>query len=90
MEVQVVGELGRRVHLRTGHNVIYLAVRPVTAQHPRADGRELIRLVWARLPEIEQLMPDLFGPVRTHLDDGAGPWFRRSPTEFGTVVVGAK
>ncbi|MGI5128053.1 NUDIX domain-containing protein [Pseudonocardia sp. CA-107938] len=69
VEIQVVGEIGRRVHPRTGQVLIYLAARPSGSLTPRADGRELITLRWVRWHEIDQLMPDLFAPVRVHLLD---------------------
>ena len=67
IEVMIVGELGRRVHPRTGRTVIYLVARPVGEPHPRADGRELTTVKWAEPTEVELLMPDLFEAVRSHL-----------------------
>ncbi|MFC4950131.1 hypothetical protein [Pseudonocardia sp. GCM10023141] len=52
--------------------MIYLACTPQTGTAPVLDRRELIALRWTRLPDVAALMPDLFDPVRDHLDGRLG------------------
>lgn len=61
-------EIGRRVHPATGRTMIYLACRPVgrTDVHV-GDPAELAEVRWARLAEVEQLLPGLYEPVWRHL-----------------------
>ncbi|MEV1291243.1 NUDIX hydrolase [Pseudonocardia sp. NPDC049635] len=68
--VDVVAEIGRRRHPRTGRLLIYVACRPVDDQDPVAAPDELVEVRWVSPVELDELMPDLFGPVRDHL--GAG------------------
>jgi 8-oxo-dGTP diphosphatase len=68
LEVRVGGELGRRVHPRTGRTVVYMAASPVnTAEPVVGDPAELTEVRWASTAEAARLMPDMFGKVRTWL-----------------------
>lgn len=60
-------EIGRRVHPATERAMIYLACRPVDLTEPVADGDELARVRWVSIAEAEQLLPDLYEPVRLYL-----------------------
>lgn len=72
IRVTVHGELGRRIHPRTGRNMLYLACTPAGTTVAIPDRRELITLRWMRLPDVAAHMPDLFEPVRDHLDGRLG------------------
>lgn len=62
-------EIGRRVHPRSRRTIIYLACTPTEGTDVFVgDTDELADVRWvAGLDEIDQLMPDLFLPVREHL-----------------------
>lgn len=61
--------IGQRTHPATGQAISYLACTPSddgTAARVAAPD-ELVEVRWLGLDEVEELMPDLFGPIRTHL-----------------------
>jgi len=62
--------LGRRIHPRTGRVMVYLTA---TADDPEAepqvlDADDLDAVEWVRLDEVRQRMPDMYAPVREHLE----------------------
>jgi 8-oxo-dGTP diphosphatase len=60
--------IGERDHPATGRHMIYLAARPVrSASVFVADEAELAEVRWANLAEADELLPDMFGPVRDYL-----------------------
>jgi ADP-ribose pyrophosphatase YjhB (NUDIX family) len=62
------GEIGRCPHPATGRMIIYLACSPTGDTDPAvAASREVAEVRWASLDELDQLMPDLYGPAREHL-----------------------
>jgi 8-oxo-dGTP diphosphatase len=69
LQVQAGSEIGRRVHPVTNRWIVYLAC---TATSDPSDAatvvcRELSEVRWLGLAELDQLMPDVFLPVREHL-----------------------
>jgi 8-oxo-dGTP pyrophosphatase MutT (NUDIX family)/transcriptional regulator with XRE-family HTH domain len=68
LRVEVGAYLGERVHPATGAHMIYYAAKPThgTDVHVGDEG-ELAEVRWVTLSEAEQLMPDMFAPVRRHL-----------------------
>ncbi|ANY10696.1 NUDIX hydrolase [Pseudonocardia sp. HH130630-07] len=64
-------EIARRVHPVTGRDMIYLDCPTTTAATAAAtaavSARELVDVRWVDLDELDELMPDLHAPVRTHL-----------------------
>jgi 8-oxo-dGTP pyrophosphatase MutT (NUDIX family)/transcriptional regulator with XRE-family HTH domain len=64
------GELiGERDHPATGRHLIYMAARPVrgATRVIVGDEAELAEVRWVSLAEAEELLPDMFGPVREYL-----------------------
>lgn len=69
MHVTVDDVIGQRHHAVTGAHVVHLACGPST--DPTAEvvaPGEPVEVRWAELAEVELLMPDVYGPVREHLD----------------------
>lgn len=76
IEVTARAELGRRVHPRTGRLLVYIecaTVAPEAAAVRSPD--ELVELRWVEVPELDRLMPDLFGPVRDRLRERRCPGY---------------
>lgn len=70
LPVRITGEVGRRVHPRTGRTMVYLAAVPSSPDRTDVyvgDADELAAVRWASLSEAEQLLPGLYEPVRAHL-----------------------
>ena len=68
--VKVSHSIGERnPHPVTGRHMIYLAARPYqgTDVH-NGDEAELAEVRWVTLAELSELMPDMFQPVRDHLE----------------------
>lgn len=63
-------ELGRRRHPTSGHEMIYVACRPADpADDPVVNAPcELVEVQWLRRADATDRMPDLYGPVRVHLE----------------------
>jgi 8-oxo-dGTP pyrophosphatase MutT (NUDIX family) len=59
--------LGRRIHPRTGRTMIYVTASvddgPLTVLDDDLDGAE-----WMSLDSVRNVMPDMFSPVREHLE----------------------
>ena len=64
-----VQEIGRRVHPKTGRTMIYLACSPTQGTNIFVgDPEELAEVRWvASLAEADELLPNMFEPVRKHL-----------------------
>lgn len=61
-------EIGRRVHPHTGRTMIYLACAPTGSTNAIVgDEDELAEVRWLSLPEVDDLLPGLFAPVRDYL-----------------------
>ena len=68
LAVKVSHVIGERQHPRTGRHMIYLAARPYHGTDVRnGDPAELAEVRWATLADADELLPDMFGPVRAHL-----------------------
>jgi excisionase family DNA binding protein len=61
--------IGQRVHPQTGSHMVYVAAIPATRNREIfvGDEIELAEVAWLTLEEVDQLMPDMFAPVRQHL-----------------------
>jgi 8-oxo-dGTP pyrophosphatase MutT (NUDIX family) len=62
--------IGERVHPRTSRHMVYVAATPAGRNRSVwvGDPDELAEVRWLTLAEVDELMPDVFPPVRTHLD----------------------
>lgn len=69
------GELiGSRDHPRTHRVIIYMAARPVRGTKVFVgDESELAEVRWVNLAEADELMPDMFAPVRSYLERALSP-----------------
>jgi len=68
LQVAVRELLGERVHPVTGRTIIYLACDPtcgVEVQATAAD--ELAEVRWLSAAETEELLPDMYPPLRTYV-----------------------
>ena len=72
--VTVGSAVGERVHPKTGRSMIYIAAQPAhgTSIHV-GDEAELAEVRWVSLAELDELMPDAFGPVRAYLEQALSP-----------------
>lgn len=60
--------IGRRVHPATGRTMIYMSAQPTHgADVFVGDEHELAEVRWVGLDELDELMPDMFDPVREYL-----------------------
>lgn len=61
--------IGRRVHPKTHRTMIYLACQPTHGTEVYVgDTDELAQVRWVpTLDELDELLPGMFEPVRTHL-----------------------
>jgi 8-oxo-dGTP pyrophosphatase MutT (NUDIX family) len=79
--VTVSQTIGERIHPKTGKHMVYLAARPATRSRDVfvGDEDELAEVRWATLDEVDEMMPDMFAPVRAHLQRVmTGPARRRA------------
>ncbi len=62
--------IGERVHPRTSRHMVYVAATPAgrNRQVWVGDPDELAEVRWITLAEADELMPDMFPPVRKHLE----------------------
>ena len=61
--------LGRRIHPRTGRVMVYITATASSDAEPRVlDTEDLDAVEWASLDEVRQRMPDIYPPVREHLE----------------------
>lgn len=70
LEVRTGQLIGERDHPATGRHMIYLAAKPAARSTKVAivsDQAELAEVRWASLADAEELLPDMFGPVRDYL-----------------------
>jgi 8-oxo-dGTP pyrophosphatase MutT (NUDIX family) len=62
------GEIGQRVHPKTGRTMIYMPCAPVGSTHVSVgDKEELEDVRWVSLTEAEELLPGLYEPVLVYL-----------------------
>jgi 8-oxo-dGTP diphosphatase len=75
LAVQSVAVLGGRVHPRTARHMIYLICQPEDDRMvPAVDETDvdLDRAEWAGLDTVRDRMPDMFAPVKAHLEATLG------------------
>jgi 8-oxo-dGTP diphosphatase len=79
LAVKTVAVLGSRVHPRTARHMVYLACQPEkevntdrTAPEVGADDADLDRAEWAGLDTVRDRMPDMYEPVKAHLEATLG------------------
>ena len=70
IEIKPVLLFGRRIHPRTSRTMVYLAADAVDeATEPRVlDNEDLDAVEWASLDAVRERMPDMYPPVREHLE----------------------
>lgn len=68
IQVAVQYVLGRRLHPRTGHLMVYLAARPVGGDLGLGTPEDLDVVKWAAVAETREMMPDMFEAARAYLD----------------------
>lgn len=71
-EVRVIasaaGEIGQRVHPKTGRTMIYIPCAPVSSTSVAVGDKEELKAVrWVSLAEAEELLPGLWQPVLVYL-----------------------
>lgn len=61
--------IGERIHPKTGKHLVYVAATPATRSRDVfvGDEEELAEVRWLTLADADDLMPDMFAPVRDHL-----------------------
>ena len=75
LEIEAGDIIGDRVHPQTGRTMIYIAGHPVRGTEVFVgDEAELAEVKWISLDEAYDLLPDMFGPVRTHLENTLSAW----------------
>jgi 8-oxo-dGTP diphosphatase len=68
LKVHVGEKIGERVHPKTGRLMIYMAARPTHGTEVVVGNPvELTAVDWVSLAKADELMADMFGPVREHL-----------------------
>ena len=70
VEIKPVLLFGRRIHPRTSRTMVYLAAEAVNEDvEPQVlDTADLDAVEWASLDEVRERMPDMYPPVREHLE----------------------
>jgi 8-oxo-dGTP diphosphatase len=70
IEIKPVLLFGRRIHPRTSRTTVYLAAEPVDeATAPQVlDTEDLDAVEWASLEDARERMPDMYQPIREHLE----------------------
>lgn len=70
VEIKPVLLFGRRIHPRTSRTMVYLAAEAVDeGTEPKVlDTADLDAVEWASLDAVRERMPDMYPPVREHLE----------------------
>jgi hypothetical protein len=62
-------EIGHRTHPVTGQQLTYIACTSTAGLDARAAAPDqLVEARWLDPSQVEELKPDLFNPVREHID----------------------
>lgn len=62
--------IGRRTHPVTDQLITYVACEPSADTQETVTARNgLVEVCWLRLDQVEERMPDLYAPVRDHIDE---------------------
>jgi 8-oxo-dGTP diphosphatase len=73
LEIEAGEIIGQRVHPATGRTMVYMSGRPVRGtKFIVGDEAELAEVRWVDLTEADELLPDMFGPVREYLASELG------------------
>jgi 8-oxo-dGTP diphosphatase len=68
LQVRAGAHVDWREHPTTGRTVIYIAARPVSGTKVSVwDEARLAEVRWVGLPEAEELLPSMYGPVHDYL-----------------------
>jgi 8-oxo-dGTP diphosphatase len=68
LDIRPGERIGQRIHPATGRDLTYFAARPTHGTTIQVgDEAELAEVRWASRAEADELMPDMFGPVRDYL-----------------------
>ena len=72
LHVKTMAVFGDRVHPRTARHMVYLACSAEeddrTAPAVHEDDADIDRVEWAGLDVVRDRMPDMYQPVRAHLE----------------------
>lgn len=69
IEITPTTMLGRRIHPRTGRVMVYITASANSEAAPQVlDTDDLDAVEWAGLDTVRERMPDMYGPVREHLE----------------------
>jgi 8-oxo-dGTP diphosphatase len=69
LEITPTTMLGRRIHPRTGRVMVYVTATADSEATPQVlDTADLDAVEWVGLDEVRQRMPDMYAPVREHLE----------------------
>jgi 8-oxo-dGTP diphosphatase len=70
IEIKPVLLFGRRIHPRTSRTMVYLAANAAddSADPKVVDTDDLDAVEWVGLEEARERMPDMYAPVKEHLD----------------------
>lgn len=70
IEIKPVLLFGRRIHPRTSRTMVYLAAEAVDedAEPQVLDTADLDAVEWASIDAVRERMPDMYPPVREHLE----------------------
>lgn len=74
IEIKPILLFGRRIHPRTSRTMVYLAANAVDEDVAPmvGDTEDLDAVEWADLDAVRERMPDLYSPVREHLEAELG------------------
>lgn len=74
IEIKPILLFGRRIHPRTSRTMVYLAAEAISedAEPQVLDTEDLDAVEWVGLEEARERMPDMFAPVKEHLDATLG------------------
>lgn len=61
--------IGRRLHPKTSRVMVYGHVEVEPGEPRLGDPEDLAEIRWVSVDETRDLMPDMYGPIRQHLDE---------------------
>jgi 8-oxo-dGTP diphosphatase len=70
IQIKPILLFGRRIHPRTGRTMVYLAAEALDdSTEPQVlDNEDLDAVEWADLDAVRERMPDMYSPVKEHLE----------------------
>ena len=69
LTVESVAFIGRRIHPKTSRVMVYCHVKVKPGEPKLGDPEDLEEVRWVSINETQDLMPDMYGPVRQYLDE---------------------